>query len=402
MGKEDADFTRDIAAVARLTSVPFMLRLICQDTGMGFAAVARVTDDAWVACAVQDNIGFGLKVGNELAIGTTLCKEARQANAPIVIDHASVDPVYRNHHTPRIYGIESYISVPIVRANGEHFGNLCAVDPKPAAISDPRTLRMFKTFAEMIAVQLEDEAVYDAIEAEVTSQRAAALLREQFIAVLGHDLRNPLAAVGTTAEILLRRPEEKDRKLGERLRSSTRRMGALIDNVMDFARVRLGSGIGVGIRAAEHLEKSLRAVVDEARGAHPGMEFLEDIDIDVPVSCDPARMQQLLSNLLGNAYVHGARSKPIEVVARVEEGWLDLSVRNGGEPIAEADLAKIFEPYWRPASASPSQGLGLGLYICSEIVKAHGGTFSASSSATEGTKFLVRIPVMSRMAGAAE
>ncbi|MGI4778261.1 MAG: GAF domain-containing sensor histidine kinase [Janthinobacterium lividum] len=402
MDKEDPVLTRDIAAVARLTSVPFMLRLICQDTGMGFAAVARVTDEAWVACAVQDNIDFGLKVGSELAIGTTLCREARASGTPVVIDHASVDPVYRDHHTPKIYGIESYISFPIVRANGEHFGNLCAIDPKPAAASDPRTMRMFKTFAEMIAVQLEDEAVYDAIEAEVTNQRAAALLREQFIAVLGHDLRNPLAAVGTTAELLIRRPEEKDRKLGERLKSSTRRMGALIDNVMDFARVRLGSGIGVGIRAAEHLETSLRAVVDEARGAHPDMEFLEDIDIDVPVSCDPVRMQQLLSNLLGNAYTHGARDKPIEVAARIDQGWLDLSVRNGGEPIAATDLAKIFEPYWRPASATPSQGLGLGLYICSEIVKAHGGTFSASSSATEGTRFLVRVPVVPRTTTVAE
>lgn len=398
MRSDDLASSRDIAAVARLTSVPLMLRLICEDTGMGFAAVARVTDDAWVACAVQDNISFGLRVGASLAIETTLCKEAKDARTPIVIDHASVDPIYRDHHTPKIYGIESYISFPIVRANGEHFGNLCAVDPRPAAASDPRTLRMFKTFAEMIAVQLEDEAVYDAIEAEIRNERAAALLREQFIAVLGHDLRNPLAAVGTTAEVLLRRPEEKDRKLGERLKSSTRRMGALIDNVMDFARVRLGSGIGLGIRAAEHLEASLRAVVDEARGAHAGMDFREDIQIDGPVSCDPGRMQQLLSNLLGNAYAHGARDIPVEVTARIQEGWLDLSVRNGGEPIAAADLARIFQPYWRPASTKPSQGLGLGLYICSEIVKAHGGTFSAVSSAAEGTRFTVRIPVLQKSA----
>ena len=392
MRNDELVFARDIAAVARLSSVPLMLKLICQETGMGFAAVARVTDDAWVACAVQDNIDFGLKVGSTLAVETTLCKEAREARAPIVIDHASVDPVYHDHRTPLLYGIESYISFPIVRANGEHFGNLCAVDPKPAAASDPRTLRMFKTFAEMIAVQLEDEAGHDAAEAEVANQRADALLREQFIAVLGHDLRNPLAAVGTTAEILLRRPDEKDRKLGERLRSSTRRMGALIENVMDFARVRLGSGIGVGIRAAEHLEASLHAVVDEARGAHPDMTFHENIDIDVPVSCDPERMQQLLSNLLGNAYAHGAHDAPVEVVAKIRDGWFELSVRNRGEPIAAADLLKIFQPYWRPASPKPSQGLGLGLYICSEIVKAHGGTFSASSSAADGTEFLVRIP----------
>src|ERR1700710_2019691 len=105
---------RDIAAIARIDAVPSLLRIICQHTGMGFAAVARVTDGTWTACAVQDNIQFGLKAGGRLDVHTTLCKESRLARLPVVIDHASKDPVYHNHHTPLTYKIESYISVPIV------------------------------------------------------------------------------------------------------------------------------------------------------------------------------------------------------------------------------------------------------------------------------------------------
>ena len=105
---------RDIDAVGRIDAVPSILNVLCQMTGMGFAAVARVTQDSWTACAVQDLIGFGLLPGGQLDVNTTLCKEVRESHRSIAIDHASQDPVYRHHHTPRIYSIESYISVPIV------------------------------------------------------------------------------------------------------------------------------------------------------------------------------------------------------------------------------------------------------------------------------------------------
>src|ERR1700757_1739630 len=137
---------RDLGAVARISAVPSILRMICDETGMGFAAVARVTDTSWTACAVQDNVGFGLKPGGQLELQTTLCFESRAARAPIIIDKFSEDPTYRGHHTPAIYGLESYISVPIILPNGEYFGNLCAIDARPAQVSEPRIVRMFEVF----------------------------------------------------------------------------------------------------------------------------------------------------------------------------------------------------------------------------------------------------------------
>lgn len=384
----------DVAAIGRMSSVPSLLKLICQNTGMGFAAVARVTEGNWTACAVEDRIQFGLRPGGQLKVETTLCREARAFRRPVVIDHASQDPVYRDHHTPRLYNIESYISVPIIRRNGDYFGNLCAIDPRPAIVSDARIVAMFTAFAELIAHQLENEDRQEQAETALKGERAASELREQFIAVLGHDLRNPLAAVGATAELLSRRTDAPELvKLGARLRSSTRRMSGLIDDVLDLARGRLGSGIGLTIRDADFLGSALRDVVDETRAANPRLDIRDEIDIAGSVRCDQGRVQQLLSNLLGNAVTYGAPDQPIIVQVRGEADELVVSVRNGGTPIPPADLDKIFQPYWRPASSKPGGGLGLGLYICSEIVKAHRGSLTVTSSTDEGTTFTARIPV---------
>lgn len=385
---------RDIAAVGRISAVPSLLRLICQNTGMGFAAVARVTDGTWTACAVQDDIDFGLKAGGQLEVTTTLCSESRAAREPVVIDHASLDPVYRDHHTPRIYKIESYISVPIIRPGGTYFGNLCAIDPRPAVVSDPRIVAMFTAFADLIAMQLESEDRQNAAETELVNARATAELREQFIAVLGHDLRNPLSAVGATAELLSRRTEPELVRLGTRLGATTRRMSQLINDVLDLARSRLGAGMGVAMVETDDLEAALNDVVSELREAHPQRRIDADIVIPRTVRCDTGRLQQLLSNLLGNALTYGAVDRPVRVGAAVEGDQLVLAVANEGAPIAAEDLARVFEPYWRPISSQPGGGLGLGLYICAQIATAHGGAMRVDSSVESGTVFSARLPVV--------
>jgi signal transduction histidine kinase len=103
-------------------------------------------------------------------------------------------------------------------------------------------------------------------------------------------------------------------------------------------------------------------------------------------------VQQLLSNLLGNAMTHGAPEFPVRVLARIEQAHLVLTVMNGGNVIAPDALGKVFEPYWRPPTSKPGGGLGLGLYICRQIVLAHGGTLDVSSSAEAGTCFVARLP----------
>jgi signal transduction histidine kinase len=385
--------SQDIAAIARIEAVPRLLTVLCETTGMGFAAVARVTDDRWVACAVEDRVSFGLVPGGELPLHSTLCHDVRSTDAAIFIDHASQDPVFCTHHTPRIYQIESYASVPIRLPNGEYFGNLCAIDAKPHKMREPRVIAMFELFAQLIALQLESDRQRERTETQLMDEREAGELREQFIAVLGHDLRNPLAAIAMGATLLRRKAGDPVAvaTAAQRIERSARRMSGLINDVLDFARGRLGSGIGIDFTDTTTLGQSLEGVTAELREGHPEREIRSEIAIDGPLRCDPERIQQLLSNLLANALAHGQANAPVRVRATLAGQDVVIEVHNEGEPIPADRLDKVFSPFWRRSESR--EGLGLGLYICSQIARSHGGTLAATSSAAEGTTFVARLPI---------
>ena len=207
------DVHADIAAIGRIDAVPTILDVVCRTTGMGFAAVARVTEGRWVACHVLDNIDFGLQPGGELKIETTFCREVRTNRAPVVIDHVAEDADYRQHPIPAMYGFQSYISMPIVRKDGRFFGTLCAVDPRPARLKNAETIGMFRLFAELIAAHLDSDESVQASRAALIESQHISELREQFIAVLGHDLRNPLASISGGARLLLQEAPPERRKL---------------------------------------------------------------------------------------------------------------------------------------------------------------------------------------------
>ena len=201
-----AAIQRDIAIVSGIEAVPNILQVVCHATGMGFAAVARVTEGRWVACSVLDQIDFGLKPGSELKVETTICHEIRQSGQGVVIDNVAEDEVYCGHPTPAMYGFQSYISMPIIRRDGTMFGTLCAIDPKPHRLKVPGIIGMFKLFAELIAFHINSTDRLASSEADLLDERRTAELREQFIAVLGHDLRDPLASINSGTQILLRWP----------------------------------------------------------------------------------------------------------------------------------------------------------------------------------------------------
>jgi GAF domain-containing protein len=140
--------------ISNITIVPRLLEVICKTTGMGFAAVARVTEDKWIACAVRDEIAFGLQPGNELKLETTICNEIRQHQKAVIIDFVDLDDTFAHHPTPAMYGFQSYISVPILLKDGTFFGTLCAIDPKPAKLNNPQIIDMFNLFADLISFHL--------------------------------------------------------------------------------------------------------------------------------------------------------------------------------------------------------------------------------------------------------
>jgi signal transduction histidine kinase len=192
-------------------------------------------------------------------------------------------------------------------------------------------------------------------------------------------LKEPLTAKGTTLVGLIQ--------------SSVGRMAELIDNVLDFAHGRLGEGLTLERDAHVPLGEVLEQVVDELRTAWPARRIETQLAVTKTVSCDRARLAQLLSNLVANAITHGASEKPILVRAATLDDTFELSVANYGEPIPPTTLERLFQPFFRVAARPSQQGLGLGLYIASEIARAHGGSLDVTSDQQE-TRFTFRMPLI--------
>jgi signal transduction histidine kinase len=406
-------FEADVRAVQGNEAVARILDVVCSVTGMGFAAVARVTPDRWVALAVRDSIRFGLKPGGELRVDTTICNEIRHTRAPVVIEHVAEDDNYRGHPTPKMYGFQSYISVPIILGGGQFYGTLCAIDPEPRKLNTPQIVGMFTLFAELIARQLDSDeqlatgnfhlastradlansrADLATSEASLSDARNTGKLREEFIAVLGHDLRNPLAAVQSGIRLLSKQGiSDEQRRVVTLMQGSVLRMSGLIDNLLDFARGRLGGGLLLGSVAETRIELLVRHIVEELRSSFPDRAIETHIDVKTIVDCDPRRIGQLVSNLLANALTHGTPDRPVVVRAEARRDAFELSVSNEGAAIPDPVMSQLFQPFYRGEVRLSQQGLGLGLYIASEIARAHGGTLTAESTPAE-TRFTFRMP----------
>lgn len=233
----------------------------------------------------------------------------------------------------------------------------------------------------------------EATERAALAEREASQLREQFIAVLGHDLRNPLASISSGVRLLTEREtvSPRGRRILSLMLGSVMRASELVDNVMDFARGRLGGGITLRRDALEPLAPVLEQIVAEIVSIAPDRVIRADIAIDEPVDCDRVRMGQLLSNLLGNAVTHGSGAMPITIEAFATDGILTISVANGGTPIDDATRARLFQPFFRGELKANQVGLGLGLHIASEIAKAHGGRLDVTSDERQ-TRFTFSMP----------
>lgn len=388
---KDDPHRQDIRRISAIREVPLILEACRAATGMGFTAVARVTEERWITCASLDHVGFGLLPGDELDVTSTICQEVRTCRDTIVIPDVDASDLYRDHATPRRYGFKSYISVPIIRGGGGFWGTLCAIDPAPRELG-PEMSAMFQLFAQLLTLELDREEELESGRAALVSERDTARLREEFIAIVGHDLRNPIAAVSAGISLLSKRPsEERTAVLISEMRRAIARADQIISNLLDFARGRLGAGIDVVAPRPVDLEQVVRDVVGEI--AQVAVQSIEAaIELPRPIRADPQRLGQLLSNLLGNAVVHGAENAPILVEARDQGDTLLLAVTNQGAPIPDEVRDSLFLPFSRGRKNS-LQGLGLGLYIASQIAEAHGGRIAVKSDEATGTTFSLTMPL---------
>jgi PAS domain S-box-containing protein len=290
----------------------------------------------------------------------------------------------------RRFGIPSAIFVPII-LGGRPFA-VIVFTAAPPRVYNEHDLVFAEELARRASTALHNAELFQTANKERAHAEEAAELRERLVAVVGHDLRQPLASIDIRVRLLHARstdPEFIEDLDG--LRASSRRMSRMIEQILDFTRSRLGGGLELVV-APMDLREALAPIVDEVRSSHPSAT----IQLQCPElrgAWDRDRLEQVFSNLIGNALAHGDPGKPVTVTAGAEAVRVWVEVHNEGPPIPLELQSALFNPFRRGEreSRSPS-GLGLGLYISKEVVRRHGGQLEIRSTAGEGTTFRVVLP----------
>jgi signal transduction histidine kinase len=235
-------------------------------------------------------------------------------------------------------------------------------------------------------------------ESALTYSEQGARTRDTFLAILGHDLRSPLATVSMVGDLLGRQhaPDSQLGSIAQRLRRSSAAMTTMVNDLLEYARTQLGGAIPIQC-VSQDMAPACAAAVQAAEAAHPECRFVAQCDGELTCNFDYDRLQQVFSNLLNNAAQYSPPGEAVALDAWGEGEAVVVQVRNRGSVIPGHALETIFNPLVQLAAdpldhGRPSTSIGLGLFIAREITQAHGGTIEVDSSADEGTVFTVRIP----------
>ena len=220
-----------------------------------------------------------------------------------------------------------------------------------------------------------------------------ALFAEQMIGIVSHDLRNPMSSIQMGTHLLAQsEPSPHQQRILARIQRSTARANRLIEDLLDFTQARLGSGLSISTEEVD-LHAVMAETVDELTSVYPARNLQHQRWGDRECRADANRLQQLVGNLVSNAMAYGSPEKPVTVVSTVEPASFTITVHNEGTPIPLSVQAVLFKPMARGAHATNTgRSVGLGLFIVSEIAKAHGGTALVTSTLEQGTTFTVKIP----------
>ncbi len=235
----------------------------------------------------------------------------------------------------------------------------------------------------------------DATERRLAEQEReqTAEFRERFIGIVSHDLRNPLSAIKMGATMMLRSEEIPPSvgKLAGRILVNAERMARMISDLLDLTRGRLGGGIPIATKPTD-LPTIARTALDTLEAAYPDRQIVSESRGNLDGEWDPDRLGQVTGNLVTNALEHGDRTSPVRVELRDAGDDVAIEVQNTGAPIPPEELPHVFDAFRRGGGVGVSRGLGLGLFIACEIVRAHGGRIDVTSTKKDGTRFKVTLP----------
>lgn len=403
---------QDISKISKIAMVPTMLEVICKSTGMGFAAIARVTESKWIACSVRDEIFFGLKAGGELEIKSTICNEIRDSRKAVIIENVLESDEFINHHTPKQYGFKSYISVPIILKNGDFFGTLCAIDPNPAKLNNIQTIGMFNLFAELISFHIQNLDLLQRSLSIVTDlngrleETTDENLQYQFI--FNHHLQEPLRKLRLYSDSLLQVSEhgniEKTQSLASKINSSAEKFSLMLRDVSAYSELKSEDGW------AELLDLN-RAIQDVRVQLNEFANFRNaTITVDeLPMIVGNEQQIKILFRQLINNAVRFTSSDIAPVVnissttfATDElpdvpllpySEYVRITIQNNSLSIHASELEKVFNMLYRQAYQHPGDAIEFGLAHCRKIVRLHRGTIKAEVHPDNGTLFIVTLPL---------
>ncbi|MES2485508.1 MAG: ATP-binding protein [Bacteroidota bacterium] len=425
-------FQKDIEDIQQIPGIQAMLDVICTTTGMGFSAVARVTDDRWITCSARDDVGFGLKPGDELQVKTTICNEIRDRQQAVVIDNVSLDPLYHDHHTPAMYGLQSYISLPIVRKNGSFFGTLCAIDPHPRELKSNKIIEMFTLFCSLISFHLDaidtheaaaeklltDRVFIETLEKQVAEKtqelkdknKALKTMNhelEAFAYISSHDLQEPLRKIQTIASIIAEKEKDNLSESGKdyfkRMQSAAQRMQNLIKDLLTYSRT--------AISDKKFKDTSLDELLQDVKADLK--EELQDTNIIIEANnlCNmpviPFQFRQLLYNMVSNSIKFARPDVPAHIVIDCKTAqntefkdvalppgmFTKITIKDNGIGFDPSHSDRIFNLFQRLHDREKIQGTGIGLAIVKKIVENHNGYIIATGMPNEGAVFDIYIPV---------
>lgn len=268
---------------------------------------------------------------------------------------------------------------------------LCFGHPRPPARDEARTA-FVEALGQQGGASLERALLWEQLQASEAEARRLSSFQAELMGIVGHDLRNPLAAIRMGAALMQRLlvGQERPSLIAERIIASAERGDRLIRDLLDLSCARLGAKLPVHKEPTD-LRAVVRGVVTELEAAHPGRDISVASEGETTGTWDGSRLSQVFSNLLGNALAYSPPRSPVSLRLRGDASRVEVVCHNRGEPIPAAALPYLFEPF-RGANAEGPKGRGLGLYIVRELVQAHGGWVEVTSCASEGTRFRVVLP----------
>ena len=407
---------RDFEAVRQISIVPTMLEVICRTTGMGFAAVARVTENRWLACSVRDEVNFGLEAGGELKIETTICNEIRDNRKPVIIDHVDMDETYCQHHTPKMYGLQSYISFPIILKNGDFFGTLCAIDSKPAMLNNPKIIGTFTMFAELLSFHLQSLDVMEKSYSNLLETNRQLTYSQdenrRYRQVSTHNLREPLRKIRLFSDKLVNRTSSADldeaKTIALKINSFAQELTKLIQDFTEFTELDNNASAFETVDLNQILSR-INARLEPALKEKNAVVAIHPLPV---VSAIPAQMEQLFSHLIGYAisrsktdsapvikiYSHTIAADKMEhsLVKGNTSGYCEIIVEDNRTGVEQQELEMSFDIFIHSNDDQSTERYGAGLAFCQKIVHNHGGVLKAASKPGEGTSFSIILPVAAK------